>query len=60
MVPPGGQGRQPRRRPRQEQEAAARPAGLALAAPEEALSGGKGPYGWFMEYISISIVLGSQ
>ena len=40
VVPPGGQGRQPRRRPRQEQEAATRAAGLALAAPEEALGGG--------------------
>ena len=41
VVPPGGQGRQSCRRPRQEQEAAARAAGLALAATEEALGGGE-------------------
>ena len=41
VVPPGGQGRQPRRRPGQEQEAAApRAVGVPLATPEEALCGG--------------------
>ena len=41
VVPPGGQGRQPRRRPRQEQEAAVRATSFAVAATEEALGGGE-------------------
>ena len=40
VVPPGGQGRQPRRRPGQEQEAAASALGIPLATPEETFCGG--------------------
>ena len=40
VVPPGGQGRQPRRRPGQEQEAAAGAPGVTLPSPEEAFCGG--------------------
>ena len=53
VVPPGGQGRQPRRRPGQEQEAAApRAVGVPLATPEEALCGGT-----HVTYSAVKVIL---